>query len=511
VTSTANGLRPSPKGPFRRGSVELDPGLNVRFGFTNLSIDGTIHPDFSQVESDAGLVTTNERFALFFPEKRPFFLEGIELFSTPNQLVYTRQIAQPIAGGKFTGKLGPLGLAYLGAVDDTAVGKVVVNVARLRRDFGANSLAGVTYTDRTGVGDVNRVLAADSRIVFARLYFAEGQVGRSWTARGGPTSGSPIWQAMFDRTGRRWGFNYRVLGVGETFTARTGFVPRNNMVDAHAFNRLSFYGERGATIESLTVSFRPTRIWTYGDFLRQPPTEGDEMVQLNLRMRGGWQATAQVRRAFVLFDRAAYRSYTVENASGVRLPFDPPANLSGLIGTTVTATTPILQALNANIEVQRAEVPVFLEAEAGQETRIIATANVRPTGSIRIELSHTYSRITRERDASEFARTILPRFRVDVQPRRSLFVRVVAEYRAQRQSTLIDPRTGAPLFVDGVRLRPEMNGLRADWLFSYEPTPGTVVFVGYGASLETPRTLSLRGLERTNDGFFVKLAYLFRR
>jgi hypothetical protein len=283
------------------------------------------------------------------------------------------------------------------------------------------------------------------------------------------------------------------------------------MVDAHAFNRLSFYGERGATIESLTVSFRPTRIWTYGDFLRQPPTEGDEMVQLNLRMRGGWQATAQVRRAFVLFDRAAYRSYTVENASGVRLPFDPPANLSGLIGTTVTATTPILQALNANIEVQRAEVPVFLEAEAGQETRIIATANVRPTGSIRIELSHTYSRITRERDASEFARTILPRFRVDVQPRRSLFVRVVAEYRAQRQSTLIDPRTGAPLFVDGVRLRPEMNGLRADWLFSYEPTPGTVVFVGYGASLETPRTLSLRGLERTNDGFFVKLAYLFRR
>lgn len=510
VTSSAKGLRLSPS-RFRRDSVDLDPGLNVRLGFTNVAIDGTINPDFSQVESDAGLVTVNERFALFFPEKRPFFLEGIDLFSTPNQLVYTRRIAQPIAGGKVTGKLGPLGLAYLTAVDETAAGNAVFNVARLRRDFGANSLVGVTYTDRTTTADSNRVLAADTRIVFGRLYYVQGQVGRSWTAERGRTSESPIWNAVFDRTGRRWGFNYRVLGIGETFTAQSGFVPRNNIVDAFAFNRFTFYGERGSAIESFTVAFRPGRIWAYADFLRAAPIEGDETAQVFLRMRGGWQATAQLRRAFVRFDPAQYRSHTIDGTSGVPRPFNPPTGVSGMMGTTVTASTPIFQIFNGRIEVQQAEVAIFPEAAEGRETRVVATMNARPTSSIRIELGQTYSRITRARDASEFARTIIPRLRVDVQPRRSFFVRTIAEYRAQRQSPVVDARTGAPLFVDGIRSKPDVNGLRVDWLFSYEPTPGTVVFVGYGASLETSRALSLSGLERTDDQFFVKLAYLFRR
>jgi hypothetical protein len=122
VTSDASGQRLSAGGQFRRAAVELDPSVNVRVGLPNVAIDATIHPDFSQVETDAGLVTTNERFALFVPEKRPFFLEGVELFSTPNQLVYTRRIVAPIVGGKVTGKLGPLGVAYLTAVDDTASG-----------------------------------------------------------------------------------------------------------------------------------------------------------------------------------------------------------------------------------------------------------------------------------------------------------------------------------------------------------------------------------------------------
>ena len=203
VTSTAAGLRLAPNDAFRRGSVELDPSMNVHFGLPNVAIDATINPDFSQVESDAGLVTINERFALFVPEKRPFFLEGVELFSTPNQLVYTRTIVEPIAGGKFTGKVGRLGLAYLTAVDDTASGKVGVNIARLRQDFGANSLAGITYTDRTGAGGSNRLVAADARVVFGRLYYIQGQVGHSFTGRGGPILDSPIWEGVFDRTDRK--------------------------------------------------------------------------------------------------------------------------------------------------------------------------------------------------------------------------------------------------------------------------------------------------------------------
>ena len=113
-----------------------DAGLNFRLGFTSYALDATINPDFSQVESDAGQVTVNERFALFFPEKRPFFLEGIELFGSPQTLVYTRRIVDPKAGAKLTGKFGQLGVAHLTAVDETGAGRRLVQhhpaPARLR-------------------------------------------------------------------------------------------------------------------------------------------------------------------------------------------------------------------------------------------------------------------------------------------------------------------------------------------------------------------------------------------
>src|SRR5690606_27442452 len=109
----------------------------------------------------------NERFALFYPEKRPFFLEGIELFGTPNQLVYTRRIANPIGGAKLTGKIGSLGIAHITAVDETLGGDdVLFNITRLRRDIGAGSVLGATFTDRSTLsgGPWNRVAAADARI-----------------------------------------------------------------------------------------------------------------------------------------------------------------------------------------------------------------------------------------------------------------------------------------------------------------------------------------------------------
>ena len=149
VTATANG-EPRRRRPasFDREDVDPDAGLNLRLGFTSYALDATINPDFSQVESDEGQVTVNERFALFFPEKRPFFLEGIELFGTPQTLVYTRRIVDPKAGAKLTGKFGQLGVAHLTAVDETDAGDAWFNITRLRRDFGRNSIAGVTFTNR---------------------------------------------------------------------------------------------------------------------------------------------------------------------------------------------------------------------------------------------------------------------------------------------------------------------------------------------------------------------------
>ena len=509
VTGTNTGTRAADE-VFRRGAADVNGGVNARLGFTNVSLDATVNPDFSQVESDAGLVTINQRFALFFPEKRPFFLEGIELFSTPNQLVYSRQIVSPRGGAKVTGKFGDLGLAHLTVLDDAADGHALFNVTRIRRDLGRNSVAGVTYTDRTREGGFNRVLAADARIVFAKLYYVLGQAGGSWTGER-TTSSAPIWSAEFDRTARHWGFNYKLNGIGQSFESRAGFVPRNNIVDAHAFNRFSYYGAPGAAIESVTTFFGPTRIWRYAGFGRESPIEGEDSVSLMVNLRGGWLLQANPTRSFVKFERSNYAGHAVLRGATLS-PYSAPDMLNGAWTLTSSVTTPTWQKLNAKLELLGGEAAIFPEASEGRQQQWTATVGARPTTSIRLDLSAVRSVITRARDGSEFAKTTLPRLKIEYQPKRSLFFRMVTEYRSQGQAALLDARTGDPLFINGVLAGPQrFRGIRFDWLASYEPTPGTAAYFGYGSALERPESSPLASLRRESDAFFVKLAYQIRR
>jgi hypothetical protein len=512
VTAASNGARDAATGEFARGNIDVNPGVNVRFGFTNLSVDATVNPDFSQVESDASQVTVNERFALFFPEKRPFFLEGIELFATPNQLVYTRQIVDPIAGGKLTGKVGKTGVAFLSAADTTSDGHPWVNIARVRQDLGSDSLAGFTFTDRTESGSFNRVAAADARIVFKRLYYVLGQVGGSWTGRDGETKASPIWQAEFDRTARRWGFNYKLLGVGEHFETQSGYVPRNNIVEFHASNRFTYYGKRGQLLENFTTFFGPTVIWDYARFGQERPIEGNQMANFSWQLRGGWTLAARTSHDYVQFDPDMYATYSVAQPDGSVVPFVTPESVSTW-GGTYSVKTPIYRAFNATIEVRATGTPIFAEASQGRERRVTGTLGLRPTQTVRIEASLVNSNIRRDRDGETFATTTIPRLKAEYQPRRSLFFRVVAEYQSARRAALEDPVTGAPLLVGGVVAGArQTQGLRMDWLVSFEPTPGTVAFFGYGSSLDhNPPLYQADGFVRTSDGFFVKLAYQFRR
>ncbi len=522
VTATSPGARDAQTGNFLREDTKLRPGFNARFAFTNLSLDATVKPDFSQVESDAGLVTINERFALFYPERRPFFLEGIELFASPNQLVYTRQIGQPIGGGKLSGKIGRTTIAYLMAEDDisglaTTPGsprRALFNIARVRRDLGSDSTAGVTYTDRTTAAGYNRVLAADSRVVFKKLYYVQGQLGGAWTGEDGAAGRSaPIWLAEFDRTAPKFGFNYRVTGVGAGFTSQSGYVPRSDIVNAHASNRFTWYGARGAALESVTTMFGFSRIWRYDDFPRRSAIEGEEDVSLMVQVRGGWLARTSVSRQFFVFDRRMYAGYLVAAPDGTLVGYDAPVDLRGAYEYSATLTTPTFQTFNASFTASRGDTAIFPEASLGLETRYSATLSARPSNQLRIDATCVLSRIRRARDGSQFARTFLPRTKIEYQATRSLFFRIVGEYRAERQDWLLDPRTGALLYPNGVAIWPIRSGtLRVDYLVSYKPSPGTVVFFGYGSSLESPPLSDrLWDVRRNDDGFFVKLAYLFRR
>jgi len=508
VTATADGRRDSLNGDFIRENLNPDAGLNFRLGFTSYAVDATLNPDFSQVESDSGQVTVHERFALFFPEKRPFFLEGIELFGTPQTLVYTRRIMNPKAGGKFTGKLGQLGVAHLTAVDQTNDGDAWFNISRLRRDFGRNSIAGLTFTNRDQSDRHNRVLAGDFRYVWS-LYYAQFQYGASWTSDAAGSRTAPIWQAEYDRTGRSWGFNYLLKGLGAGFDDQAGFVNRlrSGVVYGHAFNRYTLYGARGALLENLTFFGGPERTWRYDKFGFRPALEGDEFLDVTFQLRGGWKLNPRLERDFVTFEDSTYADYTIGSAAGpAYLPAD---NFSGFVWQA-KVTTPTWRKLGANLTYRRGRAAIFQEGATGRAWLLSGGLDLRPASTVRVSATGTVFRLFRL-DGSEFARSTIPRLKLEYQPNRALFFRVVGEYRSERQAELLEASSGDPLFVGGQpQPATSFNGLRLDVLASFEPTPGTVAFLGYGSSLESDREFNWSRLQRMTDGFFLKLAYQVR-
>ena len=511
VTAAAAGVRDA-TGGFSREPATTSAGANLRLGFTQFSLDATFNPDFSQVESDAGLVTLNERFALYVPEKRPFFLEGIELFATPNQLVYTRQLVDPSVGGKVTGKMGAYSVALLSALDHQGAGNAQFQVGRLRRDFGGASNAGLTVTDKERGGEYNRVAAADVRLVYKRLYYVEAQLGTAATrdATGASRQGA-IWKLENDRTGRHWGYNFQWIDIGREFESQAGFVPRTNVTSWHWYNRLSWYGARGARLESITTFFGPTRIWRSGGAASSAPLEGKDNVTMMIRLRGGWNITTETGRQFFYVDPAAYARYAVR-AGASYAPYRPAAWQSGLADVKLTVGTPVLQRANASMTVERLTSPIFAEGARGTDLRVSASLSLRPTAAARVEATLASSRITRRYDGTEFARTLIPRVKAEYQLTRAMFVRVVGEYRSERRDALHADANGGVLFVNQTASTPTAaSRLRVDWLASYQPVPGTVAFVGYGTGLDAPRADEFSALRRSDDAFFVKMAYQFRR
>ena len=505
--------RPATPQYLYTGRPEL--GVNLRWGLTqNLNLSGTANPDFSQVEADIGQVTVNQRFALFYPEKRPFFLEGLEQFDTPNRLIYTRRITQPVAGAKLTGKAGGMNLAYLAAVDqeDVATGKnPVFNLLRLRRDLGASSTLGLAYTDRIDGAAYNRVLGVDGRVVWRRLWFSAVQVVGSWSLDGGGARAGTLWTVTFgDRTGRSYGNHYEIEGVTRDFQASSGFVNRTNYVTGRFFNRLTAYGRPGAMLEQLSTYLLVTPLWRYDDFWKMRGTiEGAYQVQSTGTLRGGWAVNASVANGMQRFDSASYAAYRVDRTVDT-IPFATPHSLYNLWFVSAGASTPN-RALTLGVNVGYGAATIFAEGSEGRQLNVGLTATWHPTASLRAEALWTHQRITRAQGGSRFSTADIPRVKLEYQLTRAIFFRYIGQYFAQHQAALLDPRTGQPILVNNAPAGPAtVNDFRSDVLFSCKPTPGTVFFFGYGASLDEPDAFRFRGMRRAGDGFFLKASYLYR-
>src|SRR6266850_1291049 len=464
-----------------------------------------------------GLVTVNQRFALFFPEKRPFFLEGLEQFDTPNALIYTRRIIDPVAGAKLTGKVGPLAVAYIGAVDDNGgvagAPHPLVNLLRLRRDLGANSTIGMAYTDRSVGSAWNRVLGTDVRFIWKKIWFSDAQIVGSWTkdAPGSGVRSGALWDVtLYDRTGYSYGNHAELVGISPNFAALSGFVNRVNIVQGRFANRFTWYGKPGATLENATTFILIHPTWRYRDFFDFGSTlEGGINDQWLFTLRGGWGLSAHWQNNHQRFDPPDYANYQVDS-SGTPIPFAVPHGRYNLWGGDIGFNTPN-RALTFNGDVGAGKGVIFSEAAESRGLNAFVGITWKPTSALRVDGQWVHQRLTRAQDGSWFSTANIPRVKIEYQLRRDIFFRYVGQYTAQEVDALRDPRNGDPLLINGTtQPRRTDTEFRNDLLFSYRPIPGTVLFFGYGTSLTEPEPFNFGRLTRTGDGFFLKASYLFR-
>jgi hypothetical protein len=483
-------------------------GGNIRWSLgSNVVLNGTVKPDFSQVEADATQIAADERFALFYPERRLFFVEALDQFNVPNSLVYTRTIVQPDAAAKVTTKVGRADVALLSALDEAGLtpngDRPHVDILRIRQGFGQQSQAGVLYSERVGGGRSNRVLGADTKIVFGRIYYAQFQAVASETRLDGVTRRAPMWEGVVDATGRGWGFHYNVLGIAPDFRADNGFVPRTGFVKPNIAHRFTWYGRPGALAERFQIFATTNGLWRYDDFFDlNSLLEDQASVQGTLTLRGGWSLNVSPKMATYAFNPADYANLS---------NFTPSDRIT-TGGSSFSVSTPQFRRFAASAGATVGNDVDFLETSRIRRLDYNASLDLRPSDRLRISATYQSSQFTRRATGERSAFSRIPRVKAEYQVARPIFVRVVSQYTATRREALRDPATGdVLLFTNGSSSQPtETNVLRTDWLFSYRPAPGTVFFVGYGGNLSEEDPLAFRRLRRTGDAFFVKLSYLFR-
>jgi len=223
-------------------ALQPDAGLDLRYPIADFTIDLTLNPDFAQIEADPDLVNLTD-IPLRFPEKRPFFLEGNELFQMPLDLFYSRRVEALLGGGKVIGKYSKYNLAFVGAVagpedpdKEIEAGELPLadynySVLRLQREVGKTSSVGFLGVNKQHGGTYDRAGGLDARIQLPAATSLNLEYAREWKAGGLDMPESTADDLIFVQLARRtnvFSIDAIYADIGEYFNPETGFVPRTD-------------------------------------------------------------------------------------------------------------------------------------------------------------------------------------------------------------------------------------------------------------------------------------------
>lgn len=513
VSSRSRFLDPlSPGRSEFRTDTEARPGLDGKVVLRDaLTFDFALSPDFSQVESDEPQVTVNQRFEVFFPEKRPFFIENAGYFQTPVNLFFSRRIVDPQYGARMTGKLGRWGLGVL-AMDDRAEGKQLpyddplrgrragVGVIRVQREFVNQSTVGVLVTSRNFASSSNRVFSLDTRLKLNPNWVFSGQAVWSETRQLDSThaSGSAYW-AELSQTGRHTLYAARYADYSPDFESRLGFIPRVDVRKMEHYFRYYWKSDTGRVLQ-----FGPD-ITTSLNWNRQGQLQ-DWVVDMNFGadLHGPSGLGCRHVNAYELFSGIGFRHHYTDCGVDTRRLQWLELNADYGWGTAINYfPVPGLSPFLAN----------------GNSVKF--TATLRPTRSISLVQTYLYTRLatrtpiaTFDKGASIFNDQLF-RSKLNVQFTRALSLRAIVDYHAVLPNPLLVSIANACATCLGYLSTKRLTG---DVLFTYLLHPGTAVYVGYTEQRENPFDL-FRPPQMPPSGpptvatgrlVFVKVSYLLR-
>ncbi|HEX7958880.1 MAG TPA: DUF5916 domain-containing protein [Terriglobales bacterium] len=502
---------------FTRRTAQFTGGLDSKFVFhDSLVLDTTINPDFSQIESDSPQQTVNQRFEVFFPEKRPFFLENSNYFSSVfSNLVFTRRIADPEYGIRLTGKLGSNNLGLL-LTDDRSPGEIVppgdplshkrayFAIGRFSHDLGKQSSIGVIYTDREFHGSFNRIGGPDMRLRLTDKYIINAQIVESSTQNlDGTYQAGPATKILLEGHGRKFNHQFEYDDISPNFITESGFINRVDQRRIFQFLNYRFRPE-GKHFISWGPNTIVERLWGHDGTLLSYHYELN--VPFNFRRQTDFGPILGVQNDTLRpidFTGLPHNQSYNQDFAGFFIDSSPWRQL--------TLHANLIRGGGINFTPPTGQLPVL-----GDETIVNAFMTIRPANALTIDNTYLFDRLdSRQAKASIFNSHIV-RSKWNYQFTRELSLRLIAQYNAVLSNPSFSSLDRAKRF-------------NADFLITYLLHPGTAIYVGYNSDLQNyDRSLCARlsnsqcdpngvGLIRDphgfiNDGrlFFVKVSYLFR-